>query len=53
MLKTIYTHYGFFFQIIISSDEIEVTPDETKELQALIDERDYFSIKELIHKSRS
>lgn len=51
MLKTISTYYGFFFRTIVSSDKIELTNEETEELKALIEERDYFSIKEFVHKS--
>ena len=52
ILKTISTHYGFFYRTIISSDKIELTKKETEELKALIEERDYFSIKEFVRKSR-
>ena len=52
ILKTISIHYGFFFRTIISGDKIELTNKEADELKALIEERDYFSIKELVHKAR-
>ena len=52
ILKPISTHYGFFIKTIATSSKIQLTTKGVKKLQAMIDDRDYFSIKQFVRKSK-
>jgi hypothetical protein len=50
LLKTIITNYSFFFKAI-SYEKIMLENNTQDEINSLVDERDFFSFKQLMYKS--